>query len=1354
MKGFGAAGGEAESDGPEEPAAQGAPLDPSERSRAVAAAVPLPPGARIGRYAIVALLGRGAFGAVYRARDTVLERSVALKVLAAPDRSAATAALAEARAAATLQHPGIVAVHDAGWDEGLAYIAMEEVAGASLAERLEEGPLPLEETLRLGVALAAALTYAHQRGVVHGDLAPGNVLLAPTGPKLVDFGLARVATTPGGQAGGGTRGYAAPEVLRGAAPTPAADLYSLGAVLRAALGGPPPDATDARGPLLRSRSGVVVPGAVEGILARSLAADPLLRQGSAAILAGELGRALEAVARPRSAASTGELPPGPAFRGLAAFHEVDRQAFFGREAEVAAVVAMVTHADFRFGVLFGDSGSGKTSLVQAGMMPALREAGCLPVVTRAYAEPVAALTREAARHSGLALPPAAERGETPHGFFQRMARRLGSPVVLILDQLEELAQLPRETDREPLLTLAEACAADSRGDVRMLVVVRSDFLHRVALTFDGRVPEPLASARRHHLEPFAEDQAAAVIRRSAQHAGLPLEEALVRELAADLAAAGQVLPTELQILGELVQRRRLLTLDAYRRAGGKEALLSDYLEEVIAVSGDDEGARLLLRALISEEGTRQGRTAEELGRCLGGRGERVSHLLGHFADARLVRAVPDLEPPRYELVHEYLIGPIERATGKVLDASQRAARLLAHYLSQHALDPAARIPLTRLRFLRRWAPGQERVEVRRLFAASLRAGLRRGFLAAGAMAFAAVGLAAAFSVREEWREQRLAEDHTAAARHAALAPDGRTLATAGEDGRLLIWDLPSRRLLAALSGDAEDDGSPSAFHAVAFSPQGRWIASGGAGGEVVVWDRQARREVRRLAVTGSVQSLGFSPDGGRLLAGRRRQSGVESGFAWATEHWSELWNVDGLLPLGGVSFLDGGRGVLLRDGSRLLELEDGPRSAPYLPAECSGSAFAVAPGGHLVASIDGQAFVRFCSPSQQRVLAQHRAHRDHGRAVAFSPDGTLLASGADDIVLWDAHRLEPLRRLAYPAIVWSLLFTPTGEHLVSTHGDGAVLLWAVADGRLEARLGGHVGSVHAVVFSRDGRRLASAGDDRSVIVWDIRRGGKEEVFAGHETRVNGLAFAPGGGALFSCDQDGELRRWDLSAGGRHMATGNGERAPCYHVTVPPGERWVSAGQYLWTGRLEPVRDLRVSQAGARVVVGALYAVAFTPDERRMVLGSDAGELMLLDLGSQATPPLVRRVEQNVIDLALSASLGVVASGHFDGSVHLWRLPGLEPLGELGRHAARVQAVAVSPDGRRLATAGDDRTVVLWDLARRRRLGTVGEHTAPVRAVAFSPDGSRLAAGAQDGSVRLYTLERTLWGRRLPGRGHW
>jgi WD40 repeat protein len=1353
MKGSSAAGGEAESDRPDELADQGAPLDPSARSQAVAVAVPLPPGARIGRYSVEALLGLGAFGAVYRARDTLLERSVALKVLAAPDRSAATAALAEARAAATLQHPGIVAVHDAGWDEGLAYIAMEEVAGATLTARLAEGPLPLEETLRLGVALAAALAYAHQRGVVHGDLAPANVLLAPTGPKLADFGLARVAATPGEQAGGGTRGYAAPEVLRGAAPTPAADLYALGAVLRAALGGSPPDATDARGPLLSSRSGVVVPGAVEGILVRSLDPDPLLRQGSAAILAEELARALEAVARPQSAASIRELPPGPAFRGLAAFHEADRQAFFGREAEVAAVVAMVTHADFRFGVLFGDSGSGKTSLVQAGMMPALREAGCLTVVTRAYAEPVAALTREAARHCGLALTPAAERDEAPHRFFQRIARRLGSPVVLILDQLEELAQLPREADREPLLTLAEACAADSRGDVRMLVVVRSDFLHRVALTFDGRVPEPLASARRHHLEPFAEDQAAAVIRRSAQHAGLPLEETLVRELAADLATAGQVLPTELQILGELVQRRRLLSLDAYRRAGGKEALLSDYLEEVIAVSGDDEGARLLLRALISEEGTRQGRTAEELGRCLGGRGERVFQLLGHFADARLVRAVPDLEPVRYELVHEYLIGPIERATGKVLDASQRAARLLAHHLSQHALDPAARIPLTRLRFLRRWAPGQERVEVRRLFAASLRAGLRRGLLAAGAMALAAGGLAAAFSVREEWREHRLAEDHTAAARHAALAPDGRTLATAGEDGRLLLWDLPTRRLLAAFSGDAEGDGAPSALHAVAFSPQGRWIASGGAGGEVVVWNRRARHEVRRLAVAGSVQSLGFSPDGGRLLAGRR-QSGREWSLAWATEGWSELWNVDGLLPLGGVTFLDRGRGVLLRDGSRLLEVEDGPRSAPYLPAECSGSAFAVAPGGHLVASIDGQAFVRFCSPSQQRVLAQHRAHRDHGRAVAFSPDGMLLASGADDIVLWDAHRLEPLRRLAYPAIVWSLLFTPTGEHLVSTHGDGAVLLWAVADGRLEARLGGHVGSVHAVVFSPDGRRLASAGDDRSVIVWDIRRGGKEEVFAGHETRVNGLAFAPGGGALFSCDQDGELRRWDLAAGGQHMASGNSERAPCYHVTVPPGGRSVSAGQYLWTERLEPVKDLRVSHAGARVVVGALYAVAFTPDERRVVLGTDAGELMLLDLGSQATPPLVRRVEQNVIDLALSASLGVVASGHFDGAVHLWRLPGLEPLGELGRHAARVQALAVSPDGRRLATAGDDRTVVLWDLARRRRLGTVGEHTAPVRAVAFSPDGSRLAAGAQDGTVRLYTLERTLWGRRLPGRSHW
>jgi serine/threonine protein kinase/Tol biopolymer transport system component len=207
----------------------------------------LQPGVRLGRYEIVAPLGAGGMGEVYRARDSSLDREVAIKVLphGTADRPDARERLArEARSLSRLSHPHICAVHDVGEDRGSLYLVMELLEGETLAARIARGPIGVTDTLRVGREIAEALAGAHRQGIVHRDLKPGNVMLTPGGVKLLDFGLAKAVAPMAAESAVtvgrgltvegtviGTLQYMSPEQMEGKPADARSDIFALGAVL-------------------------------------------------------------------------------------------------------------------------------------------------------------------------------------------------------------------------------------------------------------------------------------------------------------------------------------------------------------------------------------------------------------------------------------------------------------------------------------------------------------------------------------------------------------------------------------------------------------------------------------------------------------------------------------------------------------------------------------------------------------------------------------------------------------------------------------------------------------------------------------------------------------------------------------------------------------------------------------------------------------------------------------------------------------------------------------------------------------------------------------------------------------------
>jgi WD40 repeat protein/serine/threonine protein kinase len=1067
--------------------------------------------------------------------------------------------------------------------------------------------------------------------------------------------------------------------------------------------------------------------------------------GAAGLFAIAAACALSYVAARRRAFRTfNAIPIGAAFRGLLPFQEADRDRFYGRETDTAALFEMIRHSDLRFGVLFGESGCGKTSLLRAGLLPKLWEEGYVPVYCRSYKDPLAAALEECRKRSHVNPI----EGEPPKEYLTRAVRELGATIVIVCDQFEEFFISHKSTKvREPFLSFIAACHDDGDLPVKFLVSMRSDFLYLISSELSGRIAEPLISSRLFHLRNFDEEQANEIIEKSARGAGLPFEDGLSRHVARDLASGDVVSPSELQIVGEQLQSKRIYTLLAYRRAGGKEPLVHSFLEDVIQASGDAEGARLLLRSVISDENTRLTLTVDEIAKRTQRSNTLAERLLNIFVEARLIREIQEDEPWRYELMHEYLIERINQVTGKVMDATQRANRLLKQYASNYSVDGKTRIPINKLWFIRRYSDIARGERERELMKKSLRWGLMKAGVLTLLLVMGATIAAAALSLNEEWEGVRLNDGHTAAARKAVFSPDGRLLVTCGEDGRVIVWDFARRERLATFN----DNGGW--VNSVAFSPDGKWFAAPGANQTVTVWD--AKRLERAAVLEGHrsmVNVVVFSPDG-RLLGSI---SGDAEGktLVWDTARWEKAYELPRSLTWADLVVSPDGRRILI--GNQVWDLQTASMTGA-LDLEPNFAAFS--PDGRRLVGIGSSGTVSFFDverlweKSQFRVLSSQRVHSYHGRAVAFSPDGKLAASGAEDIVLWDAATQKKLVRLKHSAQVWSVAFSPDGRWLVSTHDDGSVLVWDVAERELAASLDGHCASVHSVAFSPDGKRLASAGEDRSAIVWDTERGEKQTVLIGDANRITSVAFSRDGERLASSDMDANTILWDLD--GRkpestHEYTGvGGSKASSYCVAFSPDGRFLASTNAVYDCRDgRQVFDLEAMRRFYPGAMGQAYGAAFSPDGKLLACATDNGALVLWDTEKWQLVDKVQLSSTPLISVSFAPDGKGLVTGDDDGVVRLWSLNPLRPMAVLGRHLARIKSVSFSPDGSEVASGGDDQTICLWSVRRQTLVTRIGTHAAPVLSVAFSPDGKQIACGEHDKSVRLYTRHRALWGYRL------
>lgn len=603
-------------------------------------------GVWVGTYRVKRLIGQGGMGRVYLARDASLGRAVALKFLR--DRTSPDQLLREARAIAQLSHPNIVVVHGVGRHGDDVFMALEHLGGDNLERTLRRGAMSKNRALRVGLGVARALAHAHANDVVHGDLKPGNVVLASDGrPRVVDFGLAHSpASSDQPTPVGGTPGYMAPEQEAGAPVSKAADVWSLGCVLYELLvgeryGGSPNEVS------LAALEVADAPASTRRLVEAALRPNATARPDAERIASG-----LEDLLEPSLPLdATGEPTP---YCGMRAFRERDAGRFFGRDDEIDALVERLRSTPAL--TIAGPSGAGKSSLVAAGLIPRLREETAWKTIwLRPGARPLAALTAALDDASLDTIPAPGELRAHPGHLFLRLQELATQPdpvrILLVIDQLEEVVTLTEDpAEGRAFLDVLQTATDEASDPIRLIATLREDFVMRVP-RLGLLVP----------LAPLGTDALARAIEAPLRPVGYKFAsdetpQALVRDVR-DEAAALPLLQFTLRMLWEHRDpTTRTIPASTYEAIGGVGGALSREAE-LFSSGLSPEGRNALRRlclALVSADGTRRPLAVDRARALLG----RHADVFERLVERRLVtiRRTNDLTAEgTAELTHEALI---------------------------------------------------------------------------------------------------------------------------------------------------------------------------------------------------------------------------------------------------------------------------------------------------------------------------------------------------------------------------------------------------------------------------------------------------------------------------------------------------------------------------------------------------------------------------------------------------------------------------------------------------------------------------------------------------------------------------
>ena len=1061
------------------------------------------------------------------------------------------------------------------------------------------------------------------------------------------------------------------------------------------------------------------------------------------------------------------------YRGLFAFREEDAEFFFGREDFTNTLVKTVHHQPLV--AVIGSSGSGKSSVVFAGLVKHLRDTNNWHIVdfrpgSRPLFSLAAALVSQEESHLNRTDRLRSTRNlandlkQYENGLLDvvdDILREYSSKhFLLIADQFEELYTLCKDSQERKAFLDRLLEAINSYHNFTFVITLRADFLGQ-ALSY-----RPFADALQYadlKLAPMTERELQTSVEQPAELLGVRIEQGLTERILSAVSAEPGDLPLLEFALTQLWEKQQdaQLTHAAYERIGGVEAALACYAQETynqLNCEQKEKVRRIFIQLVYPGQGTEDTRrvaTRTEVG-------EENWDLVSHLADARLVVTGYDEKTglETVEIVHEALI----RNWGQLQEWMQQD-REFRHW--QEQLRAAMRSwessgedeggllrgkPLTdalywqskRFIELSSFESSFIGLSVELRSRESEKQKRRQQFTILGLSGGLVLALILAGIAGWQWQNSLKSEIKALSASSEAFLSSNQQLQgltaaiRAGQEWKQLkklpwvktdtqkIVVKALKNVLYKIKEYNRLSGHKAAVEAVAISPQGNIIATASQDKTVKLWKLDGTLLKTLIGHDAQVYTVAFSPvsssvsnvsqlDSTAMVTHQELDQIIASG---GEDKTIKLWKPDGTL----LKTLKGHTDAIKR--------------------------VTISPNGEMIASASWDGTVKLWKLDGTLVKTiTLDGNLPQQTTVAFSPDSKMIASGGWEgtVKLWtlDGALLRSLKVDKQGNEVYAAVFSSDGSKIATASDDKKVKLWKVSNGQLLKTLVGHNAAVRGVAFSTDNKIITSVSDDTTVKLWKVSDGQLLNTLAGHDGEVHGVTLGPKSEIIASASEDKTVKLWKTS--GTSLKILSGYSSSVYGVSISPDGKLMATADgnknvKLWNREGDLLKILKGHS-------DRIFAVAFSPEGH--IIASAGGEgtvklwkrdgTWLQDLNEDDKHDAFRTV-------AFSSDGKMIAAAGDDTTIKLWKLDGtlkkIISKNTFQSHSNRIWDVAFSHDNKLIASASRDGTVKLWN-QNGKLLNTIHGHNGEVYGIAISPDSKTIASASEDGIVRLWNLDGTL-----------